>query len=95
MEYKAIIAKFFMMSDILFAAMAVLLQRNIRTFKEGSDLAVFVSAMTFFTLKIIFLIMDEDRKSRKEKREEVYFEEYKKDVQEYLRKKDEIRENKS
>lgn len=92
MEYKAIIGKFFSLADILFASIAILLQKNIRTFKEGSDLATFVVVMTYFTLKILFFLMEEGRKSKKEQEEKEFFQEYKEDIKEFIkhRKKDEI-----
>lgn len=92
MEYKTIIGKFFSLIDILFASIAILLQKNVRTFKEGSDLATFVVVMTYFTLKIIFFLMEENRKSKREQQEQELFEEYREDIQEFIknRKKDEI-----
>jgi amino acid permease len=87
MEYKAIVSKFFSMADIFFTTIAILLQKNVRTFKEGSDLATFVVVMTYFSLKIFFLLTAEGEKSRKIQNEEKFFNDYKDDLEEYIKNK--------
>lgn len=91
MEYKAFIGKLFSLADIFLTTIAILLQKNVRTFKEGADLGTFVVIMSYFTIKIIFLFSDEARKERKNKEEQEIIDIYRKDIEEFIknRKKDE------